>query len=165
MLFAPFYFRLQRLLPSGLKPSPLLPTFSTCYPPKHSTLQHHTSSSSAPRRHTTTSGSLGVRATPTCPPPLPTTCTTPRSALCVFLGYFAHHKGYRCLDLATNKVIISRHVIFDEASFPFAEQHSQPVSPPSLSLSSIPSLSPRRILSFWTALTLCRLLLDRHNPL
>ena len=72
MLFTPFCFRLQRLLPSGWKPSPLLPTFSTCYPPKHSTLQHHTSSSSAPRRRTTTSGSLGVRATPTCPPPLPT---------------------------------------------------------------------------------------------
>ena len=45
-----------------------------------------------------------------------------RSALCVFLGYSAHHKGYRCLDLATNKVIISRHVIFDEAAFPFTEQ-------------------------------------------
>jgi len=56
----------------------------------------------------------------------------PRSALCVFLGYSAHHKGYRCLDLATNKVIISRHVVFDEASFPFAEQHPQPVSPAAL---------------------------------
>ncbi|GKV03333.1 hypothetical protein SLEP1_g15654 [Rubroshorea leprosula] len=41
----------------------------------------------------------------------------PRSTLCIFLGYPAHHKGYRCLDLATNKIIISRHVVFDETSF------------------------------------------------
>jgi len=47
----------------------------------------------------------------------------PRSALCVFLGYSAHHKGYRCLDLSTNRVIISRHVIFDEMAFPFAERN------------------------------------------
>ena len=37
----------------------------------------------------------------------------------MFLGY--HHKGYRCLDLATNRIILSRHVNFDESSFPFAE--------------------------------------------
>jgi len=47
----------------------------------------------------------------------------PRSALCVFLGYSAHHKGYRYLDLSSNRVIISRHVIFDETTFPFAERH------------------------------------------
>uniref|UniRef100_A0A0A9AQB4 Integrase catalytic domain-containing protein n=1 Tax=Arundo donax TaxID=35708 RepID=A0A0A9AQB4_ARUDO len=49
----------------------------------------------------------------------------PRSTSCVFLGYSAHHKGYRCLDIDSNK-IISRHVIFDESSFPFAEQSSPP---------------------------------------
>jgi hypothetical protein len=39
----------------------------------------------------------------------------------VFLGYHSDHKEYHCLDLATNRIIISRHVNFDESSFPFAE--------------------------------------------
>jgi hypothetical protein len=44
----------------------------------------------------------------------------PRSTACVFLGYPSNHKGYRCLDLTTNRIIISRHVVFDESSFPFS---------------------------------------------
>ncbi|GJR94193.1 ribonuclease H-like domain-containing protein [Tanacetum coccineum] len=43
----------------------------------------------------------------------------PRSTPCIFLGYPANHRGYRCLDLASNKIIISRHVRFDEDVFPF----------------------------------------------
>ena len=50
----------------------------------------------------------------------------PRSTLCVFLGYSPHHKGYVCLDRHTNRTIISRHVVFDETSFPFAEDPSPP---------------------------------------
>nr|GEW32253.1 ribonuclease H-like domain-containing protein [Tanacetum cinerariifolium] len=48
---------------------------------------------------------------------------------CVFLGYPALHRGYRCLDLSTNKIIISRHVIFDEDQFPFGSM--TPDQPPS----------------------------------
>jgi hypothetical protein len=45
---------------------------------------------------------------------------SPRSTRCVFLGYSTDHKGYRCLDLSTNHLIIFRHVVFDEDSFPLA---------------------------------------------
>jgi hypothetical protein len=48
----------------------------------------------------------------------------PRSTACVFLGYPSFHKGYRCLDLSTRRIMISCHVIFDEFQFPFA--HSSP---------------------------------------
>jgi transposase InsO family protein len=63
----------------------------------------------------------------TCYPNL--TATTPhklapRSSLCVFIGYSPDHKGYRCLDLNTNRVIISRHVIFDETTFPFSRHRT-----------------------------------------
>jgi hypothetical protein len=44
----------------------------------------------------------------------------PRSTRCVFLGYPREHKGYRCFDLHTRRVIISRHVIFDESIFPYS---------------------------------------------
>jgi hypothetical protein len=44
----------------------------------------------------------------------------PRSSACAFLGYSPHHKGYCCMDLVTQRIIISRHVVFDESTFPFA---------------------------------------------
>lgn len=38
------------------------------------------------------------------------------------IGYALSQKGYRCLHLPTNKIDVSRHVIFDEGVFPF--QHA-----------------------------------------
>ena len=66
-----------------------------------------------------------------CYPNLSATTThklASRSKPCVFLGYLDHHKGYFCLDLSTNRIIISRHVTFDEASFPFPKQPNPLVS-------------------------------------
>ena len=65
----------------------------------------------------------------------------PRMIECVFLGYSLQYKGYKCLDRKTGRVYISRHVRFDEQTFPFAQQsghkqsmHSQwafvPLFPP-----------------------------------
>ncbi|KAK1415150.1 hypothetical protein QVD17_30922 [Tagetes erecta] len=45
---------------------------------------------------------------------------SPRSTTCVFLGYPENYRGYRCLNLATGRIILSRHVTFDENIFPFA---------------------------------------------
>ncbi|GJR32061.1 ribonuclease H-like domain-containing protein [Tanacetum coccineum] len=53
----------------------------------------------------------------------------PRATPCIFLGYPAYHRGYRCLDLSTNKIILSRHVTFDEPQFPYGSvTHADPPS-------------------------------------
>lgn len=41
------------------------------------------------------------------------------STHCVFIGYSTTHKGYKCRDLSTGRITISRHVIFDKNTFPF----------------------------------------------
>ena len=38
---------------------------------------------------------------------------------CVFIGYSPIHKGYRCLEPKTKHVYISKHVMFDEMTFPY----------------------------------------------
>jgi hypothetical protein len=42
-----------------------------------------------------------------------------RSTQCVFIRYSQNHKGYCFLHLSTNRTVISRHIAFDEACFPF----------------------------------------------
>jgi hypothetical protein len=38
----------------------------------------------------------------------------------VSLDYSSDHKGYECLDLSSNRLLIPRHVVFDEDSFSLA---------------------------------------------
>jgi hypothetical protein len=47
-----------------------------------------------------------------------------RSKQCVFLGVSDMHKGYKCLDITSGRVYISRDVIFDETVFPFSTLHA-----------------------------------------
>lgn len=64
-----------------------------------------------------------------CYPLIPSTTIyklQPRSTPCVFLGYPLNHRGYKCYDLNTKKIILSRHVIFDETQYPFAKIHTPP---------------------------------------
>ncbi|GJS35570.1 retrovirus-related pol polyprotein from transposon TNT 1-94 [Tanacetum coccineum] len=51
----------------------------------------------------------------------------PRSTACVFLGPSSDHRGYRCFDLITQRVIISRHINFDEDHFPYSLFHLSPL--------------------------------------
>ena len=59
----------------------------------------------------------------------------PRSRACVLLGYPSGYKGYKLLDLETNKISISRNVIFHEEIFPLA---SSPMNEAALKLFTPP---------------------------
>ncbi|KAG7560507.1 Retrotransposon gag domain [Arabidopsis thaliana x Arabidopsis arenosa] len=43
----------------------------------------------------------------------------PRARACAFLGYPNGYKGYKLLDIESNTIIVSRHVVFHEELFPF----------------------------------------------
>ena len=53
---------------------------------------------------------------------------SPRSSKCIFIGYPTYHRGYRCFDLSTKKIIISRNVTFDEGCFLYETSRKQPDS-------------------------------------
>ncbi|CAL2259385.1 unnamed protein product [Prunus armeniaca] len=63
--------------------------------------------------------------------------------------YSLNYQGYRCYDPSTSRVYLSRHVVFDESTFPFqalSDTSSVPPSPvppsPPLVVSSSPVVSP-----------------------
>lgn len=45
----------------------------------------------------------------------------PRSLPCMFIGYSPLHKGYRCLHPSTQRVYISRLIVFDELFLPYTD--------------------------------------------
>lgn len=68
----------------------------------------------------------------------------PRSRACVFLGYPSGYKGYKLLDLESNKIYISRNVTFHEDIFPMAKHQKMDESslhffPPKVTVPSAPS--------------------------
>ena len=63
----------------------------------------------------------------------------PRSSACLFLGYSLTQSAFICLDLSSQKIIVSRHVKFIENEFPY------PDTAPGLS----PSLDPLITASSW----------------
>ena len=73
----------------------------------------------------------------------------PRSRECVFLGYASNSKGYLCLDIASSRLFVSRHVIFNESHFPFHHVSS---------ISSLSSPHPNPWLSNFLFFTPC------HHP-
>ncbi len=69
-----------------------------------------------------------------------------RSSECVFLGYASNSKGYLCLDPNTSRLYVSRHVIFDETTFPF--RHIKTPSSPNATKTSSPNLWLSHLLFF-----------------
>ena len=70
-----------------------------------------------------------------------------RATKCIFLGYPSDIKGYKLMDLNTNKILVSLNVIFNETNFPFQvlPQHLETHSfmfPLSQSFSDSPSTTP-----------------------
>ncbi|GJZ35015.1 ribonuclease H-like domain-containing protein [Tanacetum coccineum] len=70
----------------------------------------------------------------------------PRATPAIFLGYPTNHRGYRCLDLNTDKIILSRHVTFDETVFPYGSM--TPNEPPSYTfLDTSPNIIQQHLLT------------------
>jgi histone deacetylase 1/2 len=65
-----------------------------------------------------------------------------RSKTCIFIGYSLSHQGYKCLDLSTGKIFVSRHVIFDELFFPYKSPQSVSLVPESTAITLPANLQP-----------------------
>lgn len=79
-----------------------------------------------------------------------------RSLPCVFIGYSSHHKGYLCYHVASSRIYITLHVVFDEHIFPYSSMLSTAKSSSSLSHSTNSSFSLLDQVSQHLAFTLSR---------
>lgn len=68
-----------------------------------------------------------------------------RSRPCVFLGYSLTQTAYLCLDIPNNRLYTSRHIQFDEETFPFAKSNQIPQT--IIHEQSSPSLPPATVIS------------------
>lgn len=73
------------------------------------------------------------------------------------MGYSMQHKEYKCLDLKTHRLYISRHVVFNENHFPFSAAHSPSVSVSAHVSTTVPArpffISPTRLQSSESPIT------------
>ncbi|CAB4293720.1 unnamed protein product [Prunus armeniaca] len=60
----------------------------------------------------------------------------PKTTQCIFLGYASQYKGYICFNFQANKLIVSRHVLFDQSLFPSRHSKDTVVSRAPISLST-----------------------------
>ncbi|KAJ0100995.1 hypothetical protein Patl1_04241 [Pistacia atlantica] len=51
----------------------------------------------------------------------------PKASPCIFLGYSQTQSAYRCMDLQTKKIYLSRHVLFHEKQKPFSSSLAAPL--------------------------------------
>ena len=65
-----------------------------------------------------------------------------RSTPCVFLGYSTTQSAYLCLQPTTGRIYVSRHVRFDETSFPFSKPATTIPASPSPPETQAPTTSP-----------------------
>lgn len=47
-----------------------------------------------------------------------------KTSRCIFLGYAPGYKGFICYNPVSSKFIVSRHVVFNESSFPYHSMHA-----------------------------------------
>ncbi|XP_068308687.1 uncharacterized protein [Pyrus communis] len=59
-------------------------------------------------------------------------------------GYSLNHQGYRCLDPTTGRVFLSRHVVFDENSFPYQDSIVTSSSPLSSFVDPVLEIGPSK---------------------
>lgn len=71
----------------------------------------------------------------------------PRSLPCIHLGLSDDHKGYRCFDPSSGRVLVSRHVVFDENVFPYAATQTSAQPNPSTSPKTPSPLVPAAVIS------------------
>jgi hypothetical protein len=87
-----------------------------------------------------------------------------QSKKCLFLGYSNCQKGHQCLDLKTKWVYISRHVIFDEQSFPAQELANQTTSRSTTPAAGTPLIIPSSVVSSPLLSNISTAVASQDNP-
>jgi hypothetical protein len=69
----------------------------------------------------------------------------PKSKPCIFIGYSSTQNAYKCMDIHSSQIYISKHVVFDETIFPYTastSMSSQPHAGNPTIVSTIPIVPP-----------------------